>query len=142
MASISQITDNVAELLVKIIEFTQRRQKILTRNINNVHTKGYVPVDMAVGEFCCLLNRAINEHNQCRRLLLCDTENVVFGENGSFRTTPIIDKCASELLRTNPDEYLELQVNKLLENALNQRIAAELLKQKGGLFQDSEYPWC
>jgi flagellar basal body rod protein FlgB len=47
----SLITDNITELLVKIIEFTQRRQKILIRNINNVRSPGFVPKDLAVDEF-------------------------------------------------------------------------------------------
>ncbi len=40
------------------------------------------------------------------------------------------DKHSKELLEKNRDKYLELQINKLLENSLNQRVAAELLRQK------------
>ena len=53
-----------------------------------------------------------------------------FGISGSFKVKPVVDKYATELLEENRDEYIELQKNKLLENALNQRIAAELLRQK------------
>ena len=130
----SLITDNVTELLVKIIEFTQIRQKILTQNINNIHSVGFVPKDLDVDEFSDLLNNAIAEHARSRRLLLCDTENIKFGINGSFEVEPIVDKYAKELLEENPDEYLKLQVNKLLENLLNQRVAAELLRQKQAMF--------
>jgi flagellar basal body rod protein FlgB len=126
----SLITDNIAELLVKIIEFTQSRQKILAQNINNIHSPGFVPKDLAVEEFCGLLNNAINEHTRSRRLLFCDTRNIKFGAAGRLEVQPTIDKYAKKLLEENRNEYLELQINKLLENSLNQRVAAELLRQK------------
>jgi len=129
----SMITDNITELLVKIIEFTQTRQRILIRNINDIYGPGFVPEDLEVDEFSNLLNNAIDEHTQSQRLVLCDTESIKFGAAGSFEVKPVIDKYAKKLLEENPDEYLELQINKLLENSLNQRIAAELLRQKQGM---------
>jgi flagellar basal body rod protein FlgB len=126
----SLITDNITELLVKIIEFTQSRQKILTQNINNIHSPGFVPKDLAVDEFSGLLNNAINEHTRNQRLLFCDTRNIKFGAAGRLELQPTIDKYAKELLEKNRNEYIELQINKLLENSLNQRVAAVLLRQK------------
>ena len=128
----SLITDNITELLVKIIKFTQTRQKILTRNINNARNTGFVPKDLAVEEFSDLLNSAVDEHIVNRRLVLWDTENIKFGIGGDFEVKPVADKYAKELLEENREEYLELQINKLLENSLNQRVAAELLRQKQG----------
>ena len=129
----STITDNITELLIKIIEFTQTRQKILTQNINKIDSLGFEPKDLEVDEFSELLHNAINEHARSQRLVLRDTENIKFGTAGTFDVTPIIDKYSKELLEENRDEYLELQINKLLENSLNQRVAAELLKQKQGM---------
>lgn len=129
----SLVTDNITELLVKIIEFTHTRQKILTQNINNIHSPGFVPKDLVVDEFSVVLNDAINEHIQNQRLVLRDTENIKFGISGSFEVKPVVDKYAKELLEENRDKYLELQINKLLENSLNQRVAAKLLKQKQGM---------
>jgi len=126
----SLITDNISEILAKIIEFTQIRQTILTKNINNVHQPGFIPKDLAVHEFCELLNHAIDYHTQNQQLVLRDTENIKFGANGSFEAKPLPDKYAENLLKKNRDEYLELQINKLMENSLNQRVAAELFKQK------------
>jgi flagellar basal body rod protein FlgB len=123
-------TDNITELLIKIIEFTQNRQKILTQNINNIHSPGFVPKDLAVDEFSGLINNAINEHTRNQRLLFCDTRNIKFGAAGRLETQPTIDKYAKELLEKNRNKYVELQINKLLENALNQKAAAELLRQK------------
>ena len=129
----SPVTDNITELLVKIIEFTDTRQKILTQNINNIHSPGFVPKDLVVDEFSVVLNDAIDEHIQNQRLVLRDTENIKFGISGSFKVKPVVDKYAKELLEENGDKYLELQINKLLENSLNQRVAAKLLKQKQGI---------
>jgi len=126
------VTDNVAEVLINIIEFTQRRQKVLTQNVNNVHIPDYVPKDLAVGEFSNLMYEAIEEHVCNQRLLLRDSENIKFGPMGSFEAKPVIDECANRLLQKNRDEYLRLQIDKLLENSLNQRIAMELLRQKQG----------
>jgi len=118
------ITDNIAELLVKIVEFTQTRQKILSRNINNVHSFGFVPEDLAVDEFSQLLGEAIDEHIRNQRLVLSDTKSIKFGFSGSFKAKPIVDEYAKELLEESRDEYLELQISKLMENSLNQRVAA------------------
>ncbi len=124
------ITDNITEILVKIIEFTHNRQKILTQNITNVNNPGFVPKELAVNEFSGLMNNALDEHIRNQRLILCDTENIKFGVSGSFEVRPMVDEQSKELLEENRDEYLELQINKLLENSLNQRLAAEFLRQK------------
>ena len=126
----AMITDNISELLVKIIEFTQNRQKILTCNINCMHCYDFVPMDLAIDEFSDLLNTAIAEHMRNRRLVLCDSENIKFGLGGQLEVRPIIDSEAFELFEESQDEYIEDQINRLLENALNQRVAAELLKER------------
>jgi flagellar basal body rod protein FlgB len=132
------ITDNVAEVLVKIIEFTNTRQKILTENLNNIHNSDFVPKDLAVDEFSELLHCAIDEHIVNKRLLLCDTENIKFGSDGSFSVKAIVDEDALEFFQKNKDRYIEVQISKLLENALNQRLAAELLRQKQQLLSITE----
>jgi flagellar basal body rod protein FlgB len=126
----STLKDNITELLFKIIEFTQTRQKLLIRNINNMQTPGFLPKDLVVDEFADSINEAIKEHLRNQRLLLRDTTTIKFGAGGSFQAIPVIDEYAEKLLKKNPDEYLELQINKLLENSLNQRIAAEISMQK------------
>ena len=138
MNLLSLITDNITELLVKIIEFTQTRQKTLTQNINNIHSPGFIPKDLAVDEFSESLNNAIDEHILNERLVLRDTENIKFGDSNSLEIKLLVDKYAKELLEENPDEYIELQINKLLENSLNQRVAAELLRQREGMISTFE----
>ena len=126
----SLVTDNITEILVKIIEFTHTRQKTIIRNITKMHNPGFVPKKLAVKEFSDLLNNAINEHIQNQRLLLRDTGSIKFGTRGCFEVKPTVDKQSKLLLEKNRDKYLEVQINRLLENSLNQRVATELLRQK------------
>lgn len=126
------LTDNVTEILIKIVKFTQTRQKILIKNIIDVRNPGFVPKELEVDEFSDVLNYAIDEHVQNHRLVLRDTENIKFGASGSIEFNPIVDEHGTKLLEQNKEEYIERQINKLWENSLNQKLAAELLRQKQG----------
>jgi hypothetical protein len=84
-------------------------------------------------EFVRVLNGAIAEHLQTRRLLFCDTENIKFGPNSVMEIYPQPDPHARMVLERDRDEYIELQVGKLLENSLNRKIAKELLTLKCGV---------
>jgi len=128
------LTDNVTEILIKIVEFTRRRQKVIIRNIVNVQNPAFVPEELEVNEFSSLLDSAVDEHVQNQRLVLRDTENIKFGEGGSLEVKAVVDKEGKRLLEQDHDEYLERQMNKLWENSLNQKVAAELLRQKQGVF--------
>ncbi len=123
-------TDNIADLLSKILDFTQRRREIISANILNVNEPGYEPKDLDVNEFADLMTQAIFEHIQNRRLLLCDGRHTRFMDNGRFETTPVVDKKASRLLALDAKAYLKDQMSKLFENVLNSRFAGELLEQK------------
>lgn len=131
----SLITDNITEILIKIVKFTQFRQKILVQNIINIHRPGFVPRDLEVDEFSTVLNNAIDEHVQNRHLLLYDTENIKFRGAGDLELRPIVDEHAEKLLEEDRDEYIGWQIDKLWENSLSQKIAAELLRQKVGAVQ-------
>ena len=126
----SLINDNITEILTLLIEFTQARQKILFQNITNSHIQGFVPQELDVNEFSNLLNFAIDEHIRTNRLVLYDTENIKFGSDGDFCFMSIEDESSKVLIENNIDEYYELQIKKLWENSLNQKVAAQLLKQK------------
>jgi flagellar basal body rod protein FlgB len=124
------ITEDITTLLIKIIEFTHVRQKILIQNIKNIHSPGFIPKDLELDEFCSLLNHAIDEHIQSRQAILRDTENINFHISGGLQVKSVVDEFAKQLLEENRDGYIKSQVNKLFENSLNQRVAAELLKLK------------
>ncbi|MHC4559503.1 MAG: hypothetical protein ACYTFW_17555 [Planctomycetota bacterium] len=129
----SLITDNITEILIKVIEFTRTRQKVLTQNIINIHNPGFVPQELEVNEFSDLLNNAIDEHIRDQWLVLCDTKSIKFNISGGLEVKPVVDDYGKELLEENRDKYLDLQKNKLWENSLNQKVAAELLRQKQGI---------
>jgi flagellar basal body rod protein FlgB len=137
MDLLSLIPDNIAEVLVEILRFTELRRRVLYDNIHRVDAAAFVPQDMPVQEFAEVLDCAVAEHLRNRRLLFRDTMNVAFGPNGSTRIRPVADAHAHAMLQKSRDEYMELQVNKLLENALNRRVAAELLRQKYGVGPDA-----
>ncbi len=122
--------DNITEVLTRIVEFTDRRRDVLTRNLFDYQAAGFQPEDLPVCQFAECMTEAVSEHLRSKRLLLCDRENVSFGEAGSFDVDPIVDSKAKDLLKTNIKDYLQMQIQKLSENLMNNRIAVELLKQK------------
>ncbi|OQY04039.1 MAG: hypothetical protein B6I25_07485 [Planctomycetales bacterium 4572_13] len=122
--------DNITEVLTRIIEFTDQRRDVLTRNLFDYKTSGFQPKDLPVCEFTECMTEAVSEHIRSKRLLLCDRDNVSFGEAGSFVVDPIVDSKAKNLLKINTKDYLQMQIHKLSENLMNNRIAVELLKQK------------
>jgi flagellar basal body rod protein FlgB len=134
MMQTASITDNISDILARIIHFTQLRRRVLHENLHNADDPGFTPMDMPVREFAEALNGAVAEHLQNRRLLFRDTPSIQFGPNNTMEIRPIADPSAQALLRANRDEYIEAQIAKLLENCLNRRVAEELLRQKSGGF--------
>lgn len=124
------VADNLDEVLVKIIKFTQYRHRVLTENIDNAGLSDFTPKDLAVQEFADLIDYAILEHIRSDRLLLCDGETVKFGPKGTFEAKPTIDKDAEQLCKENRRRYLKVQKRKLMENYLNNNLAVRLLKEK------------
>jgi flagellar basal-body rod protein FlgB len=126
----SVVTDNIADLLSKILDFTQRRREVIAANILNVNEPGYEPKDLDVDEFADLMTQAIFEHLQSQRLLLCDGRHTYFMDSGRFETIPVVDEKAKRLLARDSKAYLQDQMSRLFENVLNNRLAGELLTQK------------
>jgi len=122
------IPDNITEVLTKIIRFTELRETVLQRNIKQAATSGYVPRDLPVAEFADILDEAVREHLNCGCLVFRDTTCVAFYKDGRMTVQPVTDESAGELLHTDPDQYLQLQGDKLRENALNRRVSQQLLK--------------
>jgi len=125
-------TDNITEILDKIIKFTERRDKLLNRNIKNVDVSGYIPKDLDIEVFAKLMSYAISEHIRNDRLVLQDTENIRFGQCGNFESLPMVDEYAMHLLSTDRSGYMEFQIQKLSENMINNSVAVELLEHKHG----------
>ena len=123
----SLVPDNITQILIKIVKFTQARQRVLVQNIINMHRPGFVPQELQEHEFSAVLNDAIDEHSRSRRLVLYDTEHIKFGERGLFEIRPVVDELGRELLAEDEGEYLLRQIGKLWENSLNQTMAAGML---------------
>jgi flagellar basal body rod protein FlgB len=126
------VTDNITEILIRIIKFTQTRHRVLIQNIINVRDPEFVPQELEVDEFSSLLSCAVDEHVQHQRLVLRDTKNIKFDIGGRLEVKPVVDELSRKLFEENREEYFERQINKLWENSLNQKLAAELLRHKQG----------
>lgn len=131
----TSITDNISELLVKILEFTRARHMVLAENIKHLHDPDFEPRDLPVAEFASLMEQAVCEHRRSGRILLQDTKGLKFGSNGVFSARPEVDRCAGTLFRSDMARYLELQKRKLMENTANYRVAGKLLRQKQAALQ-------
>ena len=126
------VTDNLTELLSKILDFTERRRIVLTRNMIDCDNPGFAPKDLDTKEFANVMSCVVAEHIQNDRLMFCDAENIKFGEAGKFDTFPVVDEKAKELFENNIESYFELQIEKLSNNLINSKIARQLIKQKLG----------
>jgi hypothetical protein len=121
--------DNLCELLLTIIKFAHHRQRILAANIRLLDRPDFVPKDLPCRQFSRVLRIALDEYLMTDRLLLADTDKIKFLGQGCFEVKPVLDCRAFRLLRTNKEQYIRFQVRKLVENSLEQRCAAQLLRQ-------------
>ena len=129
MKTSTMTTGNITEILNRIIEFTELRRDLLTRNLFDYKQDNFRPKDLPLCEFAECMTEALAAHLQSQRLVLCDKENVFFGEEGAFDAVASVDAEAEKLLQNDVKQYLKLQIKKLSENLMNNRIAMELLKQ-------------
>src|SRR5210317_1819439 len=106
MKATSTTIDNITEVLTRIIEFTDRRRDVLTRNLFDYKTTDFVPKDLPVCEFAECMTEAVSEHLRSRRLLMCDREHVRFEAEGAFDTQPVTDHDANTLLESDIKQYL------------------------------------
>jgi len=123
-------TDNLTEVLLKILEFTHTRQKILALNLRSADKPGFTPNDLPCAEFADVLDIALDEYALTNRLLLNDTDNIKFLSGGCFEVKPVADNHAKQLLKISRERYIRLQVEKVLENTVQQQFAAQLLWEK------------
>jgi flagellar basal body rod protein FlgB len=126
----SLIRDNIDDVLVKIIQFTHIRHKVILENINNYCSVGFVPRQVDVEDFAKVISVALSEHQRTRRLVLCDSESVSFMPNGRLSIKLKIDAAAKRLFEQDFDQYLHLQQQRLNENTINNKTACALLGHK------------
>lgn len=123
----SVTTDNLSIVLTRILEFTHRRHRLLTRNLLDFHQENFVPRDLPLQEFTRCMTVAVAEHLRSSRLLFQDTGRVRFESAGQFDIDPVVDEQAMALLGRDVNQYLTLQMRRLAENKSNSRLAQELL---------------
>lgn len=124
------IRDNIDDVLVKIIQFTHIRHRVILENINNCHAVGFVPRWVDVEDFAKVISAALSEHQRTRRLVLCDSESVSFMPGGRLSIKLKIDTLGRRLFEEDFDQYICLQEQRLDENAINNKTACALLGHK------------
>lgn len=122
--------NNIEQVLLTLIQFTKARHKVLIRNLRNIDKADFSPQDLPSEEFAIILNFALDEHLSQQRLTFCDSKNIRFGLNGSLKVSAVEDNAAKALLQKNKDKYIQLQSGKLMENAINMKLAMVLLDKE------------
>ena len=125
-------TDHIEELLFLVIDFTRSRRRVLMDNLHLMDVEGFVPQDLAVQEFSEQIHAAITEHMIHHRLLFQDNPHVRFDEEGRLELLCETDHHARELLDSDTQAYQRYQMQRLLENALNEEIALKMLRAYTG----------
>jgi flagellar basal body rod protein FlgB len=122
--------NHISELLALLVAFTKTRRQVLANNINDMDVSGYSPQDLEIEEFSKAMNNAISEYLVHQRILLVDTDTIHFGPNMTLELESVSDGQAHALLLHDRQAYVEYQTKRLLENALNEKVALKLLKTK------------
>ncbi len=132
MNLLSLVPDNLTEVLLKILRFTELRHKVLYRNLQCAEEADFRPQDMPAAEFASILDHAVAEHLQSHRLVFRDGDHVRFGPSGSMELRATPDERANTLLRTDRKAYIEYEKQLCRENALNRLVAEGLLEMSCG----------
>lgn len=135
MQPVHSDTENIIELLNMILHFTKSREQVLIDNIRYLEKPGFVPKDLDAEAFSQIVDAALTEYMTHNRLVLRDTEDIQFLQEGAFHVTPAEDDDAIRL-RPNTERYLQYQARKLAQNATNARVAERLIEM--GV---SDRPW-
>ena len=118
--------DHIIELLNQIITFTRLRRILLNDNLTQMDRKGFIPQDLPVRDFSCIMESALCDHIQHQRLIFRDTKTIRFGCNGQLNLEKVADEQAQRLLKTSPEQYQLYIHKKISENDLNEEVAMKL----------------
>jgi len=122
--------NHISELLAMLVAFTKTRRQVLANNIIKMDVSGFSPQDLATDDFSRTMNNAISEYLAHQRILLIDTDTIRFGPNMSLELEAVPDGQAHALLQHDRQAYVEYQTERLVENALNEKVALKLLETK------------
>ena len=127
MQPVPSDTETILELLNMILHFTKSREQVLIDNIRFLEKPGFVPKDLDAEAFSQIVDAALTEYITHNRLVLRDTENIRFLQEGAFHVTPAQDEDAVRL-RPHAERYFQYQAQKLAQNATNARVAQRLIE--------------
>lgn len=126
----SLIRDNIDDILVKIIQFTHIRHRVIADNIKNCRSAGFVPRHVDVEDFAKVMSVALAEHQRSKKLSLCDSHTITFSFGGKLDVRPEMDVAAQKLFTQDFRRYILLQKQRLKENIVNNKTACALLRHK------------
>ncbi|OQA01577.1 MAG: hypothetical protein BWY69_01331 [Planctomycetes bacterium ADurb.Bin401] len=126
----SLVRDNIDEILVRIIQFTNIHHNLISENIRGYRAAGFVPMFIDVEDFAKVISIALTEHQKTKRLALCDSRTVTFLKDGEFAVEPQVDFEAADLMCKDLPGYLDLQKSRLRENIANNKAACALFYHK------------
>jgi flagellar basal body rod protein FlgB len=126
----SLIRDNIDDILVKIIQFTHIRHRIIADNIKNCRSAGFVPRYVDVEDFAKVMSVALTEHQRSKKLSLCDSHTITFSFGGKLDIKPEMDVAAQKLFNQDFRQYILLQKQRLKGNIVNNKTACALLRHK------------
>ena len=121
---------HISELLAILVAFTKIRRQVLANNLKKMDASGFSPQDLDIDEFSKTMNSAISEYLVHQRIVLFDTDTIHFGPNMALELKSVSDAQARALLQYDRQGYVKYQTERLLENALNEKVAHKLLKTK------------
>ena len=124
------IRDNIDDILVKIIQFTHIRHRVIADNIKNCRRADFVPRRVDVEDFAKVMSVALAEHQRSKKLSLCDSHTITFSFGGKLDVRPETDTAAQKLFNQDFRRYILLQKQRLKENIVNNKTACALLRHK------------
>lgn len=124
------IRDNIDDILVKIIQFTHIRHRVIADNIKNCRRADFVPRRVDVEDFAKVMSVALAEHQRSKKLSLCDSHTITFSFGGKLDVRPETDTAAQNLFNQDFRRYILLQKQRLKENIVNNKTACALLRHK------------
>lgn len=114
--------------LGRMLAFTQARHRVLTENIANVDTPGYVTRQLDPKGFQQALRKALDAEKETGELRLKGTEEFHETPAGELVVTPTSEPAENILFHDQTNMRIERQMAMLAENAMMHQTATELLR--------------
>jgi len=135
---VGMFDDGALPVLERMVQFTERRHRLLANNIANLSTPFFKPTDLDTESFQRELGRAIDARRRTRTptsgpLPLESTRQMRFHEDGmEVRPQPTHDNI---LFHDQNNRSLERTMQHLAENTMAHNMAIETLRSRYGILQ-------